>query len=73
MVNKSLVSIVIPSYNSESFIIECLTSLISQKADIEFEIIVVGISKNNTHKNVLKSVLQYHLHKIGIIKYKKFE
>lgn len=66
MVNKSLISIVIPSYNSEKFITRCLTSLISQKADIENEIIVVDSSKDDTPKIVREkfpSVKLIHLDK----------
>ena len=50
MVNKSFISIIIPSYNSERFITRCLTSLTSQKADIENEIIVADSSKDDTPK-----------------------
>lgn len=50
MDNKPLVSIVIPSYNSERFITRCLSSLKSQKTDIQYEIIVADSSKDDTPK-----------------------
>lgn len=47
--NKShRVSIIIPSYNSASFITRCLNALLSQKTDVAHEIIVVDSSTDNT-------------------------
>jgi len=46
--NKILISVIIPSYNSERFIEKCLSSLLVQKVDFNYEIIVVDSSKDST-------------------------
>lgn len=48
MDKNPLISIIIPSYNSEPFIARCLNALLSQKTDFSHEIIVVDSSKDNT-------------------------
>ncbi|MBU0635772.1 glycosyltransferase [Candidatus Micrarchaeota archaeon] len=61
---KMLVSVVIPCYNSEKLISKCLDSLVSQKTDFNYEIIVVDSSKDNTPKiikNKFPSVKLIHL------------
>jgi len=40
--------VVVPSYNAESHIVGCLTTLSRQKADIDYEIIVVDSSTDRT-------------------------
>lgn len=49
-IKKPVVSVIIPSYNSEKLISRCLTSLVNQRTKIPYEIIVVDSSKDNTPK-----------------------
>ena len=48
MPKKPLISIVIPSFNSEKYIAKCLNSLKNQITKIPYEIIVVDSSKDHT-------------------------
>lgn len=45
---NTIVSVIIPSYNSKKTIFNCLESIIRQKAEFEFEIIVVDSSEDDT-------------------------
>jgi len=45
-------SVIIPSYNSEKTIEQCIKSLISQKTDFKYEIIIVDSSDNDTVANI---------------------
>ena len=45
---KPVISVVIPCYNSEKFIFDCLSSLFNQKFDYDYELIVVDSSKDST-------------------------
>lgn len=45
-----LISIIIPSYNSQRYIEKCLNSLVKQKTNLSYEIIVVDSSKDSTQK-----------------------
>lgn len=47
-----MISIVVPSYYSQSTIGDCLQSLISQKIEEEFEILVINSSADETYKIV---------------------
>lgn len=52
-------SVIIPTYNSSSIIRDCITSLLSNKCDFPFEIIVVdGGSKDDT-KIILQSMAMF--------------
>lgn len=50
MTNSPLVSIVIPTFNSEKFIEECILSILNQKYDNIEIIIIDGMSTDNTLK-----------------------
>ena len=51
MNNNIIVSFVIPTFNSEKYIEECILSILNQSID-NFEIIIVdGISTDDTLKN----------------------
>ncbi|MHC4476821.1 MAG: glycosyltransferase family 2 protein, partial [Planctomycetota bacterium] len=52
------VSVVIPSYNSENYIFDCLKSLTGQETDFRYEIIVVDSSEQNVLENIKKDFPQ---------------
>lgn len=56
--NESLISIVIPAYNSEKYIAEAIESAMSQVA-IEFEIIVINDGSTDTTMNVVSNYKQH--------------
>lgn len=49
-----MISVIIPSYCSQSTIIECLQSLIIQRTEEDFELLVVNSSIDNTYQIVKK-------------------
>lgn len=53
-VSRPLVSVVIPSYNSQKYIEKCLNSLMMQKTKVPYEIIVVDSSKDDAPQIVAK-------------------
>lgn len=54
-IKKPLVSVIIPSYNSRSYIMGCLHSLINQHTTLSYEIIVVDSSKDDTPTIIKKN------------------
>ena len=52
---KVLISVIIPSYNSEGTIERCLSSLINQSSDVKFEVIVVDSSTDATPRIIRQS------------------
>ena len=50
--NEPLLSVVVPCYNSESTIRECLTAILTQETEINFDVIVVDSSSDLTPKIV---------------------
>ncbi|RLE74288.1 MAG: hypothetical protein DRJ44_07705, partial [Thermoprotei archaeon] len=57
MITISKISIVIPSYNSHSTIKKCIESLLKQKTNIDYEIIVVDSSDDKGVVEILGSFL----------------
>lgn len=55
--NSTLVSFVIPTFNSEKFIEECILSIINQKNDNIEIIIVDGLSEDSTLKILNKQCI----------------
>ncbi|WP_287585755.1 glycosyltransferase family 2 protein [Candidatus Borrarchaeum sp.] len=51
MSSYQLMSVIIPTFNSEKFIRDCLSALIAQKSPISYEIVVVDSGTDNT-KNI---------------------
>lgn len=51
---KPMISVVVASYNSKKTILTCLSSLLSQKTSVMFEIIVVDSSEDGTGRLVMK-------------------
>ncbi len=51
-----MVSVIIPAYNEEGTISDCLDSLVKQKTSLEFEVIVVN---NNSTDKTVERVNQY--------------
>lgn len=51
-----MVSVIIPTYNEEQSISDCLQSLVNQKTSLEFEVIVVN---NNSTDNTINVVNKY--------------
>ena len=47
-----MISVIIPSYCSQSTIIECIQSLVNQKIEEHFEILVVNSSADDTEEMV---------------------
>src|SRR3989344_1873665 len=45
---RPIISVIIPSYNSQRYIARCLHSVISQHTTLPYEIIVVDSSKDET-------------------------
>jgi len=61
-----MISVIIPSYNSNKTIEKCLNSILNQTYSDEYEIIVVDSSIDNTSdivKNKFKDVKLAHLKK----------
>jgi glycosyltransferase involved in cell wall biosynthesis len=54
--NAPKVSVIIPVYNLEKFIRPCLESILQQKADFEFEVIVADDASTDGSKEVIKKV-----------------
>lgn len=48
------ISVIIPSYNSSSTIVQCLRSVVEQDIDEEYEILVVDSSTDGTEKMILR-------------------
>ena len=53
MINNPLLSIIIPVYNSERFLKECLDSVLSQSFS-DFEVIVVDDGSTDSTCDILK-------------------
>ena len=57
---KNSISIIIPCYNVESYIVKCLDSLIKQLNDFTYEIILVNdCSKDNT-EDIINQYIKEH-------------
>lgn len=56
-----MLSVIIPAYNAESHIVECLQSIVEQtKKDIAIEIVIINDgSRDNTHNIVLSFISQH--------------
>jgi len=52
--NKIIISVIIPSYNSSRTIRDCLISLIKQKVNVPYEILVVDSSSDQTAELIAK-------------------
>jgi len=50
-----LISVIVPSYNSETSIAACLTALIKQKVEANYEIILVDSSSDQTPATVARN------------------
>jgi len=61
-INKNLVSVVIPTYNSEKYIYECLKSVLNQTYQ-NFEIIIID---NNSTDKTLEIIKRFNSKKISI-------
>jgi glycosyltransferase involved in cell wall biosynthesis len=53
-VNNPEISIIIPSYNSENHILNCLNSIYAQKTDLPFEVIIIDSSDNDLSPMIKK-------------------
>ncbi|KAA8815143.1 glycosyltransferase family 2 protein [Bifidobacterium callitrichos] len=54
------VSVIVPAYNVESFIEECLTSLVEQQSNYSFEIIVVNDGSTDETPDIINSIADQH-------------
>jgi glycosyltransferase involved in cell wall biosynthesis len=62
--NNPEISIIIPSYNSENHILNCLNSIYTQKTDLKYEVIIIDSSDNDLSPLIKKqfpSVRFYHI------------
>lgn len=57
-------SVIVPIYNHEDVIKECLDSIFSQKCKYDFEVILVDDGSNNVTKEILKEYEKYNNCKI---------
>ena len=62
MDNKDLISVIIPTYNSEKYIVNCIQSVLCQ-TDKNFEIIIID---NNSIDRTIEKVKQFNSKKIFI-------
>jgi glycosyltransferase involved in cell wall biosynthesis len=51
---NDLISVIIPAYNAEKYLIECLSSLFSQDLSIPFEVIVVNDGSTDGTSDILE-------------------
>lgn len=56
MYSKPVISVIIPAYNEEKYIADCLRSIVSQRSSVGFEVIVVD---NNSTDNTEKIARQF--------------
>ncbi len=64
MKNDPLISIIIPSYNSQNNIKRCVNALVNQKTEISYQIIVVDCSEHELVKEICgqyQSVIYHHV------------
>lgn len=54
------VSVIVPIYNLQSYVAECIESLVSQVTDFEFEVIAVDDSSKDESYEVLKKLRDRH-------------
>jgi glycosyltransferase involved in cell wall biosynthesis len=57
--NLIKLSIIIPTYNRNSVLVECLQSIYQNKSKIEFEVIVIFDGKNDETNKVIKTLQKY--------------
>lgn len=53
---KILLSVIVPVYNSEKYIKKCLESLLNQKTDYDYEIIVINDGSTDNSLEIIKKI-----------------
>lgn len=72
MKDKSVISIIIPTFNEELYIANTIDSLIAQKTSYKFEIIIVdGMSNDDTRKIIKQKIIDYPQKNIIILDNKR--
>src|SRR5207245_10705635 len=64
--NEPALTVIIPCYNSERTIRQCLNSIISQQTDVEFDVIVVDSSSDQTAR-----IVEHEFPSVRLIKLKE--
>lgn len=67
---KIFLSIVIPTYKREELLEECLDSILKQKLDFNYEIIIVDNDDNFNNKSVEKLILEEKYKNLNLLYYK---
>ena len=68
MLNKVAISVIIPCYNAELYIKDCLKSLLNQNFKKKFEIIVIDDASEDSTVEIIK---KFKLSKIKLFSLKK--
>lgn len=62
-----LVSVLVLAYNKSEYIRECVASILSQKTDFDFEIVIAEDCSTDTTRDILFSMQQEHPEKIRVV------
>ena len=55
--NKAILSVIIPVYNAEKYISECLDSIL-KKTDLNIEVLVIDDGSTDDSKNIIEEYIR---------------
>ena len=62
--NEIIVSIIIPTYNTESFVYETVNSVLSQKTNFQFEVLIGDDGSTDSTPNIIDAFTDVRVHKL---------